>query len=589
MTQARETGCPPDDRVANRHEATVSSARSSSRAIGRARAIGPTVPILVAASLLKLWLTQGQVLTVLAYAQHDDYLYTRLGYAILQGRWLGPYDNLTLAKGPFYPLWLALNGWSGLSLLLTEQLLYLVACAAFALAVRPLLPRRWHAAATYLLLLFNPASWGFWHVTREGIYPALALLTIAGSIGLYTRRAAALWSAALWATFSGLALAALWLTREDGAWILPALLILEGATVGALLLRRPPSLLPRLALCLVPPLLLGAGIVAISAINARQYGVAVTVEVQGTTFTNAYDALTRVDPAHAQPYALVPRRTREQVYAVSPAFRELQPHLEGDLGATWLEYSCYPPYPITCQEFSGDIFMWVLRDAAARRGYYQSAPEAAAYFARLAAEVNAACRAGRLACGPPTPVSLLPPLRWSYLPATLRFLGRGLVLVVRFDHITPWAFPSDDAPERLPLFRAITHDRFAPPTAAPGPGFAASPDRVRVLALLTTAYRAALPPLALAAIAAYIALVLRARRGEDVALCVCASACLVAALSRVLLVALVEATAFHALFSQYLAAAHPLLLGWLALVVPVWWGGGTRLLARAPRRDRRGV
>src|SRR5947209_317222 len=73
----------------------------------------------------------------------DDGLFARQAQALLNVRdlssgWLGAYDNLTLVKGPIYPLWIAVNKCLGMPLSLAEQLLYVAACALFTLAVRPL-------------------------------------------------------------------------------------------------------------------------------------------------------------------------------------------------------------------------------------------------------------------------------------------------------------------------------------------------------------------------------------------------------------------------------------------------------------------
>ncbi len=55
-------------------------------------------------------------------------------------------------------------------------------------------------------------------------------------------------------------------------------------------------------------------------------------------------------------------------------------------------------YPPTCGDFAGGWFLWALRDAAAEAGHFASPAHADRYFARVAAEIDDACRAGRLIC-----------------------------------------------------------------------------------------------------------------------------------------------------------------------------------------------
>ena len=78
----------------------------------------------------KLWLTGGQVIYAIGPAFHDDKLFARLAAHVLNGEWLGPYDQFTLAKGPMFPVFLAGAFWIGLPLILTQQLVYAGACAA---------------------------------------------------------------------------------------------------------------------------------------------------------------------------------------------------------------------------------------------------------------------------------------------------------------------------------------------------------------------------------------------------------------------------------------------------------------------------
>src|SRR5215831_14003149 len=41
-------------------------------------------------------------------AAADDELFVRTAHYLVEGAWLGPFDRLTLVKGPFYPAFLAI-------------------------------------------------------------------------------------------------------------------------------------------------------------------------------------------------------------------------------------------------------------------------------------------------------------------------------------------------------------------------------------------------------------------------------------------------------------------------------------------------
>ena len=67
-------------------------------------------------------------------------------------------------------------------------------------------------------------------VLREGIYPALTILVLACAIGLSGRYDRTLKSLAFWSTGLGFALSGFWLTREEGIWIVPPVLLIIGLT-----------------------------------------------------------------------------------------------------------------------------------------------------------------------------------------------------------------------------------------------------------------------------------------------------------------------------------------------------------------------
>ena len=47
-------------------------------------------------TLLKLWLTNAQTFFAIGPAFHDDQLFVKLAAHIINGEWLGPYDQFTL-------------------------------------------------------------------------------------------------------------------------------------------------------------------------------------------------------------------------------------------------------------------------------------------------------------------------------------------------------------------------------------------------------------------------------------------------------------------------------------------------------------
>ncbi len=59
-------------------------------------------------ALIKFWLLAPQEI-VARSAPHDDTLFVGLALSILQGNWLGDYNQFTLMKGSGYPLFIAFS------------------------------------------------------------------------------------------------------------------------------------------------------------------------------------------------------------------------------------------------------------------------------------------------------------------------------------------------------------------------------------------------------------------------------------------------------------------------------------------------
>jgi hypothetical protein len=176
-------------------------------------------------SILYLISLSGVPLTVRGWSNHDDLHFLRMANAFLATGWFGPYDHMTLIKGPTYPLFIALNYYLGLPLLLTSQLIYLAACIAMAWAISLHRVSSWLVMFLYAILILHPISFihEMFAVLRTSLYLSLTILWCATWIAipqliLQARTTAAL----LTAIASGFFFAAFWMLREEGVWILPA-------------------------------------------------------------------------------------------------------------------------------------------------------------------------------------------------------------------------------------------------------------------------------------------------------------------------------------------------------------------------------
>jgi hypothetical protein len=426
--------------------------------------------VAIALVLLKLWLVSAQTIQAIGNSPHDDRLFLNQAETILQGRWLGDYTVLTLAKGPFYPVFIACACLLHVPLFTAQQLLYAAGCGLVVRALRPHGLRDGFRLGLFAALLFNPVTYDanvLARVMRQDIISALTLLIMAGLLGLHFRREGPPRRMLPWSLLLGCSLAAFWLTREEGVWLLPALMLPWAGTVWSVVRGRAPGFVIRLTLLALPAVLWAAGMLAVSTLNWRHYGVFTTCEFRHPAFKAAYKALVRVKPAHWHPAIPVARETRKRIYAVSPAFAELKPHLEGQLGKNWAATSQQMTHmPPAKRELAGGWFMWALRDAVHDSGHADTAVEAMAFYERLAAEVNSAFDERLIEAGP-RGIGFMPPWNKGYLrPVSDAFWG-SVHYIFSPGTLGVHTPPSVGDAASLAMFADLTRGRLSPAEDSP--------------------------------------------------------------------------------------------------------------------------
>ena len=416
----------------------------------------------VAGTAAKVWLVSAHTISGFGWATFDDLWFLNKAASILDGAWFGDYNQRTLIKGPAYPLWIALVSGLGLPLALAQQLLHALAALAVVRSVAPLVRHPAARAAFFLVLLFNPMTYASDianRTTREGFYPAVALLVFAGTAGALLRLDARRAVLLAWAVLSGAAIAVFWHTREEGVWVLPFLLcalagLLRWTAIDWRARWRRASLAAG-----VPAILAVAAHLAIVVTNGLLYDVWAVADFKERSFVRAYSSLTHVRQYPSRRRIPVPKETRERIYAVSPAFAELRPFLEGDVGATWIHNGISQ---VRENEIGGAWFMWAFRDSVSLAGYYNLGARAVAeYYDRLSREIESARRSGRLDARPPR-ASLLPPILKGQRRAVLRVWRQAVARVLTFADAAVYPVPSAGTDERLRPYYEIARSRMSP-------------------------------------------------------------------------------------------------------------------------------
>lgn len=381
---------------------------------------------------------------LLPYAVLDDALSIRLGRSLAAGQWLGPYDHTTLVKGVGFPVFLALNNLSGLPYVVGLALFH-IACFGFAAWVLwRVLGSRIAAVAVLGLLLLMPSlySGDLMRVSRDAFYMPLVVALIAAAIalasGVMHRVAAAL--------LTGVLFAWAWLTREEGVWLLPPLLILA---LLPLVLR--PSTAARPGLRGLPRLyapFAGAALVAavlvglVGGMNQAVYGRFVINEIKDPVFQDAMDALQEASAPYAREMIPVPREARARIYAVSPTFATLRNLiLDGPQSENYTVFGCQLDKRF-CGDFGGGWFIWFFRESAAQAGQHQSLKQSRDFYRKITTEVRQACDDGRLTCRR-WDVPLVPPMQADQVDDVAASAGKAFRAMTFNEAVGPSGVVSD--------------------------------------------------------------------------------------------------------------------------------------------------
>lgn len=516
---------------------------------------------------LKLWISSTMGQTFLMQMAHDDRLFMMQGKSIHSGEWLGPFNELTLAKGPVFPMFLALSAASGISLQFNVALLHALACLLLVAAFSPWIKHAGWRIALFALLLFDPQSLSaeiLGRLLRGMVQPALTLFTLAGFVGMVCRWNRPTWQLLPWGLFAGVAAAAFSYSREEGVWLLPSVILLLGTTMVAKWMKTSEKKVLIALIALAPLLTYSAGRAAIRSVNQAHYGMAIGVDGGETSFADAHGAILRVTNPNPLPGAPSTAPARALTYAQSPSFAKLANVFENRMMPKWQNagWEWYETHERSGEEIRNGWFSWALREAAAIEGYYETPAKADAFWQQVADEINSAVDEGRLEGGS-AKRGFFPPWHSSYLAPIISGWFRAVDLMVRSTDFLSHSIASQGEPDEIAEMADLYHVKATMEVSANTWDGQVRHFIARILGWLGW-------PLTLLALGCtgWLAKLSRVNSEARIRLAVLLSLW-GGATALALIVSLVEATSFPAIIGAYLAPAVPLIISCWVLA-PAW-------------------
>ncbi len=406
---------------------------------------------------VKLILMRDVKLQVIANAQADDELMVHLAEQLLQGHWLGNYNQFTLVKECFFPFFLAVGNWMHIDYISMVQICYGLACYAFVRSVRPLTRKNIIQYVLFLLLFFHPimaTNDVIQRVYRNSLTPIQVLLVIGGYIGAYTYRNNGLKAQIKWLAVAGLGLTSMWMSREDGVWIIPFALI---TSIFMICRSWKEKKVKILFAVMIPFVCLFVSVQVVSLINKIQYKVYADTEINKSAFPDVMKSLYEIDMGDENiPYVSISRDKIEKVYEISPSMAQIQDVLDPLLDA-WSQNAGKEDSNKEEKEVENGWFFWVLRDAVAAKGYYANGAMANEFYNRVANEIQTAFEEGKLEWQLTMPSALMPPLREETLLQLLPKMAQAADFVASCDKLGLRNIQAvDDGADGIARFEVLT-------------------------------------------------------------------------------------------------------------------------------------
>ena len=360
------------------------------------------VVIVILAITVKTLITVNLPINARDYGGADEYLMMEQAESLVNGNYLGEYNEKTLVKGIGFPLFLAFSYQTGISLFMLYSIFYAGVCLVALVPIRHLIKKRPLRLLVFLILLFCPATMdgNVQLIYRNMLIIPQSLLLVSALMMMYYHvndesKKKLVW----WTLVASFAWIFMWHTREDTIWTLPLLVvtwmvlyvfIIKGKNKKDKVVSK--AVLGRIGLISLPFVLLFVSCHVISFINYQHYGIYTNNQLNNSNYTKAIMTMLKVKPVQEIERVEITRDTLKRLYEVSPSLKTLEEVIEYD-------YEHKQGLVIAAEdngEINEDLITWELIGAAKAVGHYDTAMKAEEFWEKVYEEVNQAIQDGKL-------------------------------------------------------------------------------------------------------------------------------------------------------------------------------------------------
>jgi hypothetical protein len=351
--------------------------------------------ICIGFTLLKLILISGEEIITVS-SGHDDFWHINTA---LRGLWLYEYKWDSMLHLPLYALWLKLTSYTGISQRIIIEVAYCISVIYLVWVLKLSNVRRIFCWATLILLIFHPVTFqSFNRCGAEVLLVPVILFGFATFIHLllrgFDKAGLVITNSIVW-SFA-------WNLRKESIVIFFTLLSFGIAILLVSRMEKKSEIIKKICLGSIAPL---AACILLSLIicatNYFRWGVFAGSITEMKGYKSCYKSLQQIHVNEYMPFIPVSRKARNIAYSVSPQFKKLEPHLEGEVGKRWGAISqawvnSLEGDQIGPDEIAAGWFYWALHDAVIAAGKGNSPRDEDKFLSICAKEINSGLRAANI-------------------------------------------------------------------------------------------------------------------------------------------------------------------------------------------------
>lgn len=398
--------------------------------------------IIFVIAIIKICFSLFIPINLILTAPHDDSLFLSQAYSLSNLEWLGNYSNLTMIKGPIFPIFLSTSLTFNIPLRIFESLLIIGSSLLFLKALNYFEFNKKIKIFIFILLIFFPIVYSSieYRLLRDMIYPWLLLLIISQVIiilGSTLKNLNYSFKNKLFDSFFlGFFSFLFFLTREEGIWILPLLFVYLLIIIFITISKKNYILFFLLVFPVFVFIILK---LSIGSMNNFYYDTFTIVDFKNPKYVKGYSSILRVEKDITTNYDGPSIHTWDEIFNVSISSRALKSAVSGQSYSAWKKMGCRAiidqrpylrGYDCTNNMVSA-YFIFALRDVLWESGF-RDPNSIYTFMEKIGDEIDEACDNGLIKCSKKIE-NILPPVTFklSSLYEGFRSFPNALNILIR--------------------------------------------------------------------------------------------------------------------------------------------------------------